>query len=183
MEFLEFKSITAVTPSIKSFASMNDDHPLVTTDPLLTKLNVENFAHVTFEVDSAASHNIISKTNFDKIQKQLKIRGKRAKRLENTIKIRLADGKLSSQNCHVVQLMLSTNLNKNAKLSPYTFIVVKGPNNLIGRHTLARLWLEEFDKFKSVATSNYKLALPKNADKCDVQIVNKAQINNVSVKN
>merc|ERR1712240_95790 len=40
-----FNSITAVTLSIKSFASMNDSHPMVTIDPLLTKLNVENFAH------------------------------------------------------------------------------------------------------------------------------------------
>merc|ERR1711954_446353 len=72
-----FNKITAVTPYIKSFTSLNDTHPMVTTKPLLTKLNIENFAHVTFEVDTAASHSVISKSNFDKHQNLLKIRGKR----------------------------------------------------------------------------------------------------------
>ena len=78
--------------------------------------------------------------------------------------------------------MLSTNLNKNANLCPHTFIVVSGPNNLIGRHSLARLWPEEFNKFKAVATSNYNLGSAKDDNKCDINVINKAQISNVSVK-
>ena len=49
---------------------------MVTSDPLLTRLNVEGFAHVTFEIDSAASHNIISENNSNQLQKELKLRGK-----------------------------------------------------------------------------------------------------------
>ena len=38
-----------------------------------------------------------------------------------------------------------------------TFLVVKGPNNLIGRHSLARLWPREFERFKQATCENYKI--------------------------
>ena len=100
--------------------------------------------------------------------------------MDKTIKIRLADGKLANQNCKVVQIHVSNNLNKNAKLIPVTFIVVKGPNSLLGRHTLARLWPREFEQFKTVATNNYKLGLPKNNNESKSLIVNKTQANKVN---
>ena len=179
--FVTFNSITAYAPSVKSFASVNDAHPMVTSDPLLTRLNVEGFAHVTFEIDSAASHNIISENNFNQLQKELKLRGKNpTKKLDKTIKIRLADGKLANQNCKIVQIHVSTDLENSAKLFPLTFLVVKGPNNLIGRHSLARLWPKEFEQFKAVATNNYKLGLPKNNKKSKSKTVNKTQVNKVN---
>ena len=83
---------------MNSFASVDDAHPMVTSDPLLTRLNVEGIAHVTFEIDSAASHNIISENYFNQLQKQLKLRGKdSSKKLDKTIKIRLADAKLANK--------------------------------------------------------------------------------------
>ena len=113
---------------------------MVTSKPLLTRLNVEGIAHITFEIDSAASHNIISECNFNLLQKQLKIKGKdNSKKLNKTIKIRLADGKLADQNCNVVQIHVSADLDWSSTLVPLTFLVVKGPNSLIGRHSLARL--------------------------------------------
>ena len=36
-----------------------------------------------------------------------------------------------------------------------TFLVVKGPNNLVGRHSLARLWPTEFKAFKESTCKNY----------------------------
>ena len=73
---------------------MHDDHPMVTSEPLLTCLNVEGIARFTFRVDSAASHNIISEKRFNELQKQLKLRGKESsKKLAKTVKIKLADGK------------------------------------------------------------------------------------------
>ena len=157
---------------------------MVTSEPLLTRLNVEGVAHVTFEIDSAASHNIISENYFNQLQNQLKLRGKEtSKKLDKTIKIRLADGKLANQNCKIVQIYVSTNLENSAKLLPLTFLVVKGPNNLIGRHSLARLWPKEFEQFKAVTTNNYNnynkgLASKNKKSKC--QNVNKTQINKVN---
>ena len=38
-----------------------------------------------------------------------------------------------------------------------TFLVVKGPNNLIGRHSLARLWPREFERFREATCENFKI--------------------------
>ena len=115
-------------------------------------------------------------------KKQLKLRGKEtSKKLAKTIKIRLADGKLADQNCQIVQIHVSTNLENSAKLFPLTFLVVKGPNNLIGRHSLARLWPKEFERFKAVTTDNYNIALSNlNNKKSKSKNVNKSQINFVN---
>ena len=96
-------------PVVNSFASVNDAHPLVTSDPLMTCLNIEGIARLPFEVDSAASHNIISDKCFNRLQKELKLRGKEpSQMLPRTVKIKLADGNMASQNCPVVQLKVST---------------------------------------------------------------------------
>ncbi|MCP4266781.1 MAG: hypothetical protein GY777_14630, partial [Candidatus Brocadiaceae bacterium] len=94
---------------VKSFASVNDAHPLATSEPLMTCLNVEGIARFPMEVDSAASHNIISEGLFQGLQKQLKLRGMaNSKKLPRNVKIRLADGKMATQDCQVVQLNVST---------------------------------------------------------------------------
>ena len=159
--FGQFKSIEAVNPYmpvVKSFASVNDAHPLVTSDPLMTYLNVEGIACLPWEVDSAASHNIISEGCFNKLQKQLNLRGlESSKMLPRTVKIKLADGNMAGQNCPVVQLNVSTDLHKFTNNLALTFLVVKGPNNLIGRHSIARLWPREFERFRQATCENYKI--------------------------
>ena len=77
--------------------------------------------------------------------------------LPRTVKIKLADGNMASQNCPVVQLNVSTDLHKFTNNLALTFLVVKGPNNLIGRHSLARLWPREFERFKQATCENYKI--------------------------
>ena len=46
------------------------------TVPLMTKLNIEGICHLNMEVDTAASHNIISERAFDALQDELVKRGK-----------------------------------------------------------------------------------------------------------
>ena len=157
--FGNFNALTAVDhklPVIDSFATKLASHPLATTESLRTKLNIEGICHLVMEVDTAASHNIISEKAFDKLQEQLIIRGKeKSKRLSRGVKIRLADGNLASQECPVIQLNVSTDLEKFSKPLALTFLVVKGPNNLVGRHSLARLWPTEFKAFKETTCKNY----------------------------
>ena len=141
---------------IKTFASKLASHPLATEEPLLTKLNIEGIGQLKVEVDTAASHNIISDRTFDALQNELVKRGKeRSKKLLRGVKIRLADGNLADQECPVVQLNVSTDLQKLTKPLALTFLVVKGPNNLVGRHSLARLWPTEFKAFKDATCENF----------------------------
>ena len=70
-EFGTFHALCAVDvlkSGIQTFDHELADHPLVTNSPLLTKLNVEGIWHMTAEIDTAASHNIISKAKFDTLQ-------------------------------------------------------------------------------------------------------------------
>ena len=98
------------------------------------------------------------------MQDQLVKRGKeKSKRLSQGVKIRLADGNLADQECPVVQLNVSTDLHKFSKPLALTFLVVKGPNNLVGRHSLARLWPTEFKAFKETTCKNYGISKSLNA--------------------
>ena len=77
--FGDFNALCAVDhklPVIDSFATKLASHPLATTESLMTKLNLEGICHLNMEVDSAASHNIISEKAFDALQDQLIKRGK-----------------------------------------------------------------------------------------------------------
>ena len=51
--------------------------------------------------------------------------------------------------CKVVQIHVSCDLKKFETVYPLTFLVLEGPNNLIGRHSLQRLWPKEFNAFKN----------------------------------
>ena len=101
----------------------------------------------------------------------------RTKKLERGVRICLADGSLADQVCPVVQLDVSTDLDKlsNSPLS-LTFLVVNGPNNLIGRHALALMWPTEFNRFKQATCANFvKPYIYDNAKQCDVIKANKIQ--------
>ena len=107
---------------------------------------------------TAASHNIISKKCFDELQDNLIKHGKeKSKSLPRGVKIKLADGSIASQECPVVQINVSTDLHDFKNSFPLTFLVVKGPNNLIGRHSLERLWPTEFLAFKNITGKNINI--------------------------
>ena len=159
-------SICAVDNSDKpiifdSFTAKLASHPLATSQAMMTTLNVEGICHLKLEVDTAASHNIISEAKFKDIQKHLhKIGRQQSKQLNKRVKIRLADGSVAPQECPVVQLKVSTDLRHLVDPIMLTFLVVKGPNNLLGRHSLARLWPEAFERFKNSTCEN--LAISKD---------------------
>ena len=69
---------------------------------------------------------------------------------------------------------MSTDLEKFTKPLALTFLVVKGPNNLVGRHSLARLWPAEFKAFKDATCENF------GTNKSS-QIISTTQINSSNV--
>ena len=78
--------------------------------------------------------------------------------LDKTVKIKLADGNVASQDCPVAQIHVSTDVNKFSKHNmALSFLVVNGPNCLIGRHSLARLWPSEVARFREKTCENYKI--------------------------
>ena len=162
---MSFNALCAVDISAKeviTFATVADTHPLVTNESLFTKLNLEGVMHCNFEVDTAALHNIISKSSFDHLQTTLKgCKCPESKKLESGVGIRLADGSLADQECTVVQITVSTDL-YHVTNNPFdlTFLVVDGPNNLVGRHALASMWPVEFKAFKDVTTANFVEKFP-----------------------
>ena len=156
--YSHFKSINAVTPDIHSFESLSEDHPMATTPPLLTGLNIEGIGIIPFEVDSGASHNILSLKEFNRLQNELKKRGMpKSKMLDKTVQIKLADGKVASQDCPVAQIHVSTNIDKFSDSMPLSFLIVKGPNCLIGRHSIARLWPSVLAAFRKKTCENFKI--------------------------
>ena len=154
----ESNDIVDIYPLDSNFVGISDSHPLVTNNQLLTKINVEGVMHLRAEIDTAASFNMISKSDFDSLQRELTKRGlPRSKRLEKVVNISLADGSLVDQLCPVVELEVSDNLDSLSK-SPHSleFFVVKDcPNNLIGRTGLASLWPTEFDRFRQATCENF----------------------------
>ena len=105
-----------------------------------------------------------------------------SKKLPRAVKIRLADGKMASQDCQVVQLNVSTDLHKFTNPLALTFLVVKGPNNLIGRHSLARLWPREFERFKQATCENFKIIGNSEIKSNSCNQINKVDKDNSDVK-
>ena len=88
---------------------------------------------------------------------------------------------MASQDCPVVQLKVSTDVHKFTNNLALTFLVVKGPNNLIGRHSLARLWPREFERFKQVTCKNYKILGNTEIKSTNCNQINKVEHNNANV--
>ena len=70
------------------------------------------------------------------------------------VRIKLANGSLASQVCKVAQINVSRDINKFNEVYPLYFIVLSGPNNLLGRHSLQCLWPKEYEAFKNVCEPN-----------------------------
>ena len=90
-DFGSFNALCAVDhklPVIDSFATKLASHPLADNESLMTKLNLECVFHLGMEVDTAASHNIISENCFEELQNRLVKRGKeKSKRLSRGLKL------------------------------------------------------------------------------------------------
>ena len=74
--------------------------------------------------------------------------------MPQSVKIRLANGSLASQVCKVAQINVSRDINKFNDVHSLYFVVLSGPNNLLGRHSLQCLWPKEYEKLKNVCGQN-----------------------------
>ena len=76
---------------IETFAT-SVNTPVATNDPLMTSVRLEGLGVAKFECDTAATHNVISKDVFEKLQK---LRKKKLYVKPVKVSVRLADGTLS----------------------------------------------------------------------------------------
>ena len=74
--------------------------------------------------------------------------------MPQSARIKLANGSLASQVCKVAQINVSRDIHEFNEVSPLYFIVLSGPNNLLGRHSLKCLWPKEYEAFKNVCEPN-----------------------------
>ena len=66
------------------------------------------------------------------------------------VRIILANGSLASQVCKIAQINVSRDINNFNDIHSLYFVVLSGPNNLLGRHSLQCLWPKEYEKLKNV---------------------------------
>ena len=91
-------------------------------------------AEMTFEIDTAASHSLLSQSSFDRLQRDLEARSRKPLQTQKQqVSIKLADGTITAKHVGTVQMHIAKTVNcKKA--------ILYGPNNLLGRHSLQRLW-------------------------------------------
>ena len=70
------------------------------------------------------------------------------------VRITLPNGSLASQVCKVAQINVSRDINNFNDVHSLYFVVLSGPNNLLGRHSLQCLWPKEYEKLKNVCGQN-----------------------------
>ena len=80
----------------------------------------------------------------------------KSKSLPRGVHIKLADGSISSEYCKIVQKNVSRNLNDFKNPIPLTFLVITGPNCLIGCHGLLMLYPRQLKAFKNATGQNLK---------------------------
>ena len=153
--------------------------PLATNEPLMTRLNLENVMSLKMEVDTAASHNTISKDCFKELQLALFKHGKeKSKKLSRKATLTLGDGSMAKQKCEVVRILVSNELSDFTDPKLLTFFVIDGPNNLMGRYSLELLFPTAFAKFKDVICKNMSKNTNCDSTKlnCKAQNICKTQI-------
>ena len=69
--------------------------------------------------------------------------------MQEKLVVRLADGTASSKACGSVRLKVRA---RNSKEVTLDFFVMDGPNNLLGRYALEKLWPNEYNALRQVAT-------------------------------
>ena len=110
-----------------------------TCPPIMAEINVEDVEVAKFECDTAASHNIMSQGLFRKLRSQRpdKVPDMKQKKLT----IRLADGSVSNKQCGSVRVAVKAH---NSKIVILDFFVLQGPNNLLGRLALEKMWPAQY---------------------------------------
>ena len=118
-----------------------------TCPPIMTEVNIGQVQLVKFECDTAASHNIMSEETYQNLRKKGPSRIPQARQQQN-LAIRLADGSTSGKSCGSIEVEVQA---CNSKVVKMQFFVVRGPNNLLGRHALENIWPSQFRALREVA--------------------------------
>ena len=117
-----------------------------TCPAIMTDVVVEDVYTVRFECDTAASHSIISEDMYNGLRKQ---KWRVPSMMQEKLVVRLADGTVSSKACGSVRLKVRA---RNSGEVTLDFFVMDGPNNLLGRYALEKLWPNQFKALRQVAT-------------------------------
>ena len=135
-EYEDFNAFQVMSSSktIDAFATAVES-PLATNDPMMSRCVVEGVARIRFECDTAASHSTLSKDLFDRLQ----MKKPHLKIDPQEVTIRLADGSISTKSLGTVQLDVKRSA-RCPRLSRITFFILDGPNNLLGRYALQKLF-------------------------------------------
>merc|ERR1711905_81043 len=96
------------------------------------------------ECDTAASQNILSQETFQRIWP----RGSGPKLSYRKVKIILADGSRSAQETRSMECSVVAANGLKLRLQ---FFILNGPNNLLGRFALSKIWPGEYSALKEVA--------------------------------
>ena len=105
--------VSAVEDSncVDSFATKVQS-PLITNDPFLTRICVENVAEMTFEIDTDASHSLLSQKIFERLQRDLAEIGRTPlKTLKQQVIIKLADGTTTAKHDGTVRMHIAKTVN------------------------------------------------------------------------
>ena len=113
---------------------------------MMTEVCIEKVCIAKFECDTAASHNVISAELCRKLRQKKIIPGVKTER----VAIRLADGTVSRKLCGSISLSVKANNSPTVKLN---FFVLEGPNNLLDRLALEKLWPQQYEALKKVVTA------------------------------
>ena len=112
------------------------ESPLITNDPLLTLICVENVVEMTFEIDTAASHSLLSKSIFERLQRDLAVRGRKPLQTQQQqVSIKLVDGSDTAKHIGTVQMHIAKTVNCKKPIL-VSFFILDVPNNLLSRHAI-----------------------------------------------
>ena len=93
-----------------------------TSPPMMAEINVEESGNIMFECDTAASHNILSKTVYNRL------RGKHPDRIpvmkHDKITVRLADGSISKRHSGVINVKVQGNKTKVTSLEFFKMMML-----------------------------------------------------------
>ena len=68
----------------------------------------------------------------------------------------MADGSVSSKQCGTVNIEVQR---RNTKVTRLDFFVMNGPNNLLGRLVMEKMWPEQYKALRDVTEIPVKIAL------------------------
>ena len=123
-----------------------------TNAPMMTRVQLQEVLSTQLECDTAASHSVLSLKVFQVLQSKLK---KKLAVVPERVVIRLADGTQSQKSCMSATISVRRNLHSGRMSTPVTlsFFVIDGPNSLLGRLALERLWPEQYKALRDITAS------------------------------